>query len=154
MPDVSVYAGWTRVQVSPRLHQHIVRRPSAKAATPREIKGLRPFVALTRLVRDGALVLLGIANSKMKDFFDLWILSRHSAFDGPILSSAIRATFERRATALPAGQPFGLSEAFVQDARKQTQWKAFLRRNVLDAVFGNRHGTSCLRYMLPQTGLH
>ncbi len=96
-----------------------------------------------------ALVPLGIANSRMKDFFDLWILSRHSGFDGPILSRAIRATFERRATPLPAGQPFGLSEAFVQDAQKQTQWKAFLRKNVLDAVPLDEVVADLRRFLLP-----
>lgn len=78
-----------------------------------------------------ALASLGIANSRMKDYFDLWILSRHSEFDGALLSKAIHATFERRRTPLPDGVPFGLSDEFAQDRQKQTQWQAFLRKNAL-----------------------
>lgn len=71
-----------------------------------------------------AMVILGIANSRMKDDFDLSILSRHSAVDGRVLSNAIRATFARRETPLPAALPFALSDGFAQDAQKQTQWRA------------------------------
>ena len=81
-----------------------------------------------------ALVTLGIANSRMKDYFDLWVLASHADFDGEILTRAIRATFSRRATPLPEGVPFGLSEAFAVDAQKQTQWRAFLRRNALEPI--------------------
>lgn len=80
------------------------------------------------------LVSLGIANSRMKDYFDLWILSRQSVFDGETLRRAVRATFDRRKTALPMDVPFGLSDGFVQDARKQTQWQAFLGKNRIEAL--------------------
>lgn len=75
-----------------------------------------------------ALVSLGVANSRMKDFFDLWAIAQTFAFDGAVLTKAIRATFERRGTALPLTTPFGLSEAFAADPAKQAQWQAFLRR--------------------------
>jgi len=75
-----------------------------------------------------ALVSLGVGNSRMKDFFDLWAISRSFSFAGPVLTKAIRATFERRATAPPSETPFGLSEAFATDPAKQSQWLAFLRR--------------------------
>ncbi len=52
-----------------------------------------------------AMVFLGIANSRVKDFFDLWVLGRTTEFDGSVLARAIRATFERRRTALPAKFP-------------------------------------------------
>ncbi|WP_090484483.1 nucleotidyl transferase AbiEii/AbiGii toxin family protein [Ectothiorhodospira mobilis] len=81
-----------------------------------------------------ALVSLGIANSRMKDYFDLWILSRWTDFDGELLCRAIHATFERRRTPLPDGVPFGLSDEFAQDRQKQTQWQAFLRKNALDEL--------------------
>lgn len=74
---------------------------------------------------------LGIANSRMKDYFDLSILARHTDFDGRLLSQAIDATFERRKTPLPEGIPFGLTDAFALDRQKQTQWQAFLRKNAL-----------------------
>ncbi|MEW6119217.1 MAG: nucleotidyl transferase AbiEii/AbiGii toxin family protein, partial [Pseudomonadota bacterium] len=81
-----------------------------------------------------ALASLGIANSRMKDYFDLWILSRYTDFDGALLCKAIHATFERRRTPLPDSVPFGLSDEFAQDRQKQTQWQAFLRKNALDEL--------------------
>lgn len=75
-----------------------------------------------------ALVSLGVANSRMKDFFDLWAISQTFDFDGAVLARAIRATFERRGTQFPADAPFGLSDNFAGDAGKQAQWRAFLRR--------------------------
>jgi hypothetical protein len=50
-----------------------------------------------------AVVQLGMTNSRMKDYYDLWFMSRHFEFDGALLSSAIRATFDRRATIIPGG---------------------------------------------------
>ena len=78
-----------------------------------------------------ALTSLGILNSRMKDFFDLWILAKHSDFDGQVLSRAVAATFERRGTPLPHGAPIGLSDEFINDAQKDKQWHAFLRKNAL-----------------------
>lgn len=78
-----------------------------------------------------ALTSLGILNSRMKDFFDLWILAKHSDFDGQVLSRAVAATFERRGTPLPRGAPIGLSDEFINDAQKDKQWHAFLRKNAL-----------------------
>lgn len=79
-----------------------------------------------------ALTSLGMLNSRMKDYFDLWILARHSDFDGAVLSKAIRATLERRRTAIPSGVPIGLTDEFTQDVQKEKQWQAFLRKNALD----------------------
>ena len=80
-----------------------------------------------------AMVWLGIANSRMKDFYDLWAIMRKFEFDGATLAKAIRATFERRNTPIPAEAPLALTQAFASDAMKQTQWKAFLRKNALSA---------------------
>lgn len=60
-----------------------------------------------------ALVSLGIANSRMKDYFDLWVLSRHTDFDGNLLCRAINGTFGRRQTPLLDGLPLGLSDEFA-----------------------------------------
>ena len=81
-----------------------------------------------------ALTSLGMLNSRMKDFFDLWILAKHSDFDGPILSRAVAATFDRRCTAVPNGVPIGLSDEFINDTQKGKQWQAFLRKNALDPM--------------------
>lgn len=78
-----------------------------------------------------AMVALGIANSRMKDFFDLWVLARQMEFDGLLLSHAIAATFRRRRTPLPSAQPLALTEEFARDRTKQTQWRAFLRKGRL-----------------------
>jgi predicted nucleotidyltransferase component of viral defense system len=78
-----------------------------------------------------AMVKLGITNTRMKDFYDLWFLSRRFDFDGSVLDKAIHATFARRQTALTEKLPFPLTDAFAADAAKQTQWTAFLRRNGL-----------------------
>lgn len=79
-----------------------------------------------------ALTSLGMLNSRMKDYFDLWVLAKHSDFDGLILSQAVAATFERRRTVIPDGMPIGLADEFIQDAQKEKQWQAFLRKNSLD----------------------
>lgn len=79
-----------------------------------------------------ALTSLGMLNSRMKDYFDLWILAKHSDFDGQILSRAVAATFERRRTVVPTGVPIGLSDEFINDVQKGKQWQGFLRKNALD----------------------
>jgi len=81
-----------------------------------------------------AMVKLGILNSRMKDYFDLWVLSRHSDFDGAVLTRAIRATFERRGTDIPPGLPFGLTDEFAQHEQKNMQWAGFLRKNALEPM--------------------
>ncbi len=75
-----------------------------------------------------AMVHLGIANSRMKDFFDIWILCRERTFTMSRLRRAIAATFARRKTELPLDRPTALSEAFLLDKGKLDQWKAFLNR--------------------------
>ena len=81
-----------------------------------------------------ALVNLGMANSRMKDFYDLWALSSHFDFSGPVLSRAIQRTFARRDTVLPEQTPSGLSQIFYSDKQKNLQWKAFLRKSLLASL--------------------
>lgn len=78
-----------------------------------------------------AMVQLGIANSRMKDFYDIWTLARMFEFHGPVLSAAIRATFDRRQTPLPDSPPLALTSEFSDDSRKATQWNAFIRKGRL-----------------------
>lgn len=77
-----------------------------------------------------AIIVLGLRNSRMKDYFDLWTLALNFDFDGGILKNAISATLERRSRALPISLPVGLLDEFAGDPTKQTQWKAFLNRSV------------------------
>lgn len=79
-----------------------------------------------------AIANLGIANSRMKDYFDLRALAREGATDPRILSEAIRVTFERRRTPLPVGMLLGLEDQFARDKVKQAQWNAFLAKNRLE----------------------
>jgi len=78
-----------------------------------------------------AMVKLGGRNSRMKDFFDIWLLSQQFSFSGDELSKAICATLERRRT-LFDDMPVTLDPAFPGKSEKQVQWSAFLRRNRLD----------------------
>ena len=79
-----------------------------------------------------AMVALGRANSRMKDFYDIWILSRSFAFDNDRLARAIAATFARRGTEIPAEVPDALTPAFAADEQKQQQWRAFVEDVALD----------------------
>lgn len=74
-----------------------------------------------------AMVKLGIANSRMKDFYDLWIMLHEYKFDGQTLCRAIGATFKRRGTDLPKEPPLALTEEFANDPAKAAQWTAFMR---------------------------
>jgi predicted nucleotidyltransferase component of viral defense system len=73
-----------------------------------------------------AMVTLGLANSRLKDFYDIWVLAQSHKFVEDRLARAIAATFTRRKTAIPAERPDGLTAAFANDATKQQQWTAFL----------------------------
>jgi hypothetical protein len=75
-----------------------------------------------------SMIRLGMQNSRMKDFFDLFWLSRLFLFEGSILLKAIRSTFQRRKTAIPTELPLALKDEFATDNLKQTQWKAFLKK--------------------------
>jgi len=75
-----------------------------------------------------AIVRLGVANSRMKDFYDLWALANDFPFSGQIIASAIQNTSKRRKTALPIGTPVAFQASFSQNSLKQTQWQAFIRK--------------------------
>jgi hypothetical protein len=80
-----------------------------------------------------AIVSLGMLNSRMKDFYDIWFLARTFPFQAEALGAALRATFERRKTEL---DPDGLKVLLAElsgDVTKQTQWRAFLGKSRLTA---------------------
>jgi Nucleotidyl transferase AbiEii toxin, Type IV TA system len=70
-----------------------------------------------------ALVKLGMANSRMKDFYDLWVMAAMFEFHGPVLGEALSATFARRKTMLPASIPLAFKPEFSTSPSKQTQWR-------------------------------
>ena len=81
-----------------------------------------------------AMVMLGQANSRMKDFFDLAVIARRTELDGATLAAAIAATFARRQTALPIERPLALTKQFSADTAKLRQWQAFLNKNRIEAA--------------------
>lgn len=78
-----------------------------------------------------SMVRLGEINSRMKDFFDIWLLASRFSFDGATLAQAIYETFSRRQTPLTAA-PIAFDARFAENPDKQVQWQAFLRRYRLD----------------------
>lgn len=100
-----------------------------------------------------AMVALGVANGRMKDYFDLWAIPRALPIADADLDAAIRATFERRKTDIPVDRPPGLSATLLDDTTKQRQWRAFAQsidleglslKEVVDAVWA-LVGPSCAR---------
>lgn len=81
-----------------------------------------------------AVCLLGMANTRMKDYFDLWVLLTEGSLEPAELHRATEATFTRRGLAIPEMTPSGLSDMFAQDATKQRQWMAFLKKNRLQPL--------------------
>jgi predicted nucleotidyltransferase component of viral defense system len=82
-----------------------------------------------------ALTVLGLLNSRVKDYYDIALLARLYAFDGHLLAEAIRSTFSHRGTAIDETPP-GLSEAFSADPARTVQWRAFVRRSRFDSESG------------------
>lgn len=98
-----------------------------------------------------AMVLLGRANSRMKDFYDIWILAKSYSFEDDRLPRAIAATFERRKTAIPVEVPDALTPAFSSDPSKQKQWNAFVRNvNVAPDSFASAI-TDLQAFLMPMT---
>lgn len=75
-----------------------------------------------------AMVTLGLVNTRMKDFYDVMVVSRLFAFDGDRLVSALKATFRRRKTPFPESTPVALTSAFIDDRARATQWTGFVRK--------------------------
>ena len=79
-----------------------------------------------------AIVMLGIANSRLKDFYDLWLISRTFELEGVALSAAVQRTFERRQTLIPTDVPTGLTRLYAEEW--DTRWKASLKREHMSAA--------------------
>jgi hypothetical protein len=113
--------------IVPRAHQ--VSYPTLLDMSPPRIRCYSRETTIA--AKFEAMTKLGIVNSRMKDFYDIWFLSRSYEFSGGVLATAIGKTFARRDTQIePATVAF--SEAFAQDATRQAQWKAFVGKAALD----------------------
>lgn len=78
-----------------------------------------------------AIALLGMTNSRLKDYFDLSVLLERETLDTDLLAQAIKATFERRGMSVPDVVPVGLTDEFAHDSSRQSLWLAFLKKNEL-----------------------
>ena len=79
------------------------------------------------------IVNLGMANSRMKDYYDLWFIVTTAAPEAGVLAMAVKQTFDRRGREIPIDVPSGLSDEFADDPAKRSQWKAGLRRFAVEA---------------------
>jgi len=75
------------------------------------------------------MIKLGLLNSRMKDFYDVWLMMRCFNFDRSKLSEALKRTFEYRKTSLPKKPPLFDEEIYDEKSDRQTLWKAFLNKN-------------------------
>ena len=78
-----------------------------------------------------AIALLGMTNSRLKDYLDLAVLVERETLDTDLLAQAIKTTFERRGMAVPADLPVGLTDEFAHDLSRQALWQAFIKKNGL-----------------------
>ncbi|HEY1130751.1 MAG TPA: nucleotidyl transferase AbiEii/AbiGii toxin family protein [Roseateles sp.] len=76
-----------------------------------------------------AIALMGITNSRMKDYLDLWVMLDRETLDPALMARAIAATFSRRDMDVPAKLPVGLTDEFADDPTRVAIWKAFLLKN-------------------------
>lgn len=79
-----------------------------------------------------AMVMIGQANSRLKDYYDLWLLARSYEFDTDRLADAVAATFARRSTPIPIEIPDGLKPEFYNERAKTAQWRAFIEDVAVD----------------------
>jgi predicted nucleotidyltransferase component of viral defense system len=90
------------------------------------LRAYRPETSIAE--KTEAMVRLALANSRMKDFFDIHRLAETRSFDGETLRLAIAATFERRGIEIPTERPLALTSEFAENGQKKVQWAAFVRR--------------------------
>jgi predicted nucleotidyltransferase component of viral defense system len=95
-----------------------------------------------------AIIRLGILNSRMKDFYDIWFLARTFAFEANVLGGVLRTTFARRKTELSSRVLKILLKDLSGDSAKQTQWRAFLRKSRLTAPEDFAHVNNAIQEFL------
>jgi predicted nucleotidyltransferase component of viral defense system len=109
-----------------------VELPSLLDFPAPRLRSYRPETSIAEKLE--TMVSLGLQNSRMKDYFDIYVLSEYDPFDGHVLCNAVRNTFRRRDTAIPNELPMALSREFAMDPGKAAQWTGFLRRIKVDSV--------------------
>lgn len=96
-----------------------------------------------------AIVYLGEYNTRMKDFYDIYLLAQNNTFDGKILSTAIAATFNNRSTIIPNTVPVALLEGFYKDQEKVKHWKAFLEKSNLTYIDFEEIAQLLVKFLVP-----
>jgi predicted nucleotidyltransferase component of viral defense system len=105
----------------------MIELPSLLGFPPARLLSYPPEVSIAEKFE--AIVSLGMANSRMKDYYDIWYLYKHRLFDSERLKRSVKATFTRRATPIPTNTPDGLTEEFAKDPERENMWRAFLVRS-------------------------
>ena len=116
----------------------LVSLPSTLDLPRPEVQGYSRESAIAEKFQ--AMVYLGEINSRMKDFYDVWLLASTFRFDGLVLAQAIRQTFDWRQTPLPT-HPIAFTDAFVEHPEKERQWRAFVDRHRLSGAPDTLHET-------------
>jgi hypothetical protein len=129
----------------------LVDYPTLLASPPPRILAYPMETVIAEKVE--AMVHLGMLNSRMKDFFDVWFLGKTFPFEGDKVSRAIAATFARRGTSLDRDQIARLLADLAADANKDVQWRAFIRKSSVAAPLEFDAITDGLReFLLMQLG--
>ena len=113
--------------------------PPALAEYPVLLGGLVPRLKVYPMAtaiaeKAETMVTRGVINSRMKDFYDLWLLAELFDHDYATLRTAISSTFERRRVPMPSTTPDAWTAEFAASPIKTTQWSAFLRKHNLQTA--------------------
>ncbi len=98
-----------------------------------------------------AMVRFGLANTRIKDYYDIWTLARTQSLCGQVLADAFRNTFDRRGTALPVAAPTGLTDTFLRDRARAAQWLRFTAQYAPTGEVPELHAAGGLlqRFLMP-----
>jgi Nucleotidyl transferase AbiEii toxin, Type IV TA system len=104
-----------------------IKYPSLLGHPAARLRAYSPYTAAAEKI--DTMINLGMINSRMKDFYDIWLMSGIFEFNGTILQDSMKNTFIRRGTRLPEGLPLVFSQEFSTNHQKTQQWKAFIRKS-------------------------
>jgi hypothetical protein len=90
------------------------------------LKGYAPETVVSEKFE--TMVQLGLLNSRMKDFYDIWLMTRQFDFEGPELAEALKRTFAHRKTSFPSGRQLFVEEIYDESSDRQILWKTFLKK--------------------------
>lgn len=108
----------------------VIEYPAILDFPPPCIRAYHPATVVAE--KFNAMVVLGMINSRLKDFYDVHVILHHMNIEDSELADAIAATFQRRNTPLPREIPVAFMQAFADEGNKEVQWNAFLKRSLLD----------------------